>query len=75
MVNKDINEQKNVWCFNLNTGDKYNNLKWREYYQIPLKKKPKNSHASSDEGCFTIGSEVGVLIDTKKGQINFYLNG
>lgn len=69
MVNKDVNDQQNVWCLNLNTGDKYHNLKWREYYQVP---KPQGSRVGFKKGeipseCIQVGSVVGIMINTKEG--------
>jgi len=33
--------QMNVWCMNLETGDKYHAKKWRSFYNIE-KKEPHN---------------------------------
>ncbi len=32
LVNMDLSRQKNVWCFNLSTGDIYTDKRWRDYF-------------------------------------------
>mmetsp|Transcript_9431 Transcript_9431/g.14458 ORF Transcript_9431/g.14458 Transcript_9431/m.14458 type:complete len:92 (+) Transcript_9431:1369-1644(+) len=36
-VNTDLIRQKDVWCLNLASGDKYNNKKWKNYYSVDSK--------------------------------------
>jgi len=31
-MNHDMSRVDNVWAINLATGDKYNKLKWKDYY-------------------------------------------
>jgi hypothetical protein len=71
MVNQDLSRQHNVWCINLESGDKYWNKRWRNYYDSDEfdKKNPPRF------GLFEIGTVIGVLIDIDRGVINFYKDG
>lgn len=67
MVNQDLSRQKNVWCMNLATGDKFNDRKWKDYYNIECDK--------PIYGDFEVGTVVGVLVDIDRGMINFFKDG
>jgi hypothetical protein len=65
-----------VWCFNLNTGDIFNEKKWRGYFDTEssleeyraVNKKPRSNK-------FVPGSIVGMLVDMDRGIVNFYKDG
>ncbi len=61
----------NVWCINLETGDKYHAKKWRNFYNLE-KKEP---HNQPYYGHFTQNSIVGMLVDLDRGCITYYKNG
>jgi hypothetical protein len=68
MVNQDLSRQQNVWCLNFATGDKFNNRKWKDYYQLDGHKEPKY-------GDFEVGTVVGMLVDVERGIISFFKDG
>lgn len=78
-MNEDINSQLNVWCLNLNTGDKYSGGKWKEYCSVVPT--PAGSRAGSVINSpkriitFKEGSVVGVLVNTKHGKVHFFKDG
>ena len=71
MVNQDLSRQPNVWCINLESGDKYWNKKWRNYYDCDEfdKKNPPRF------GVFAQECVVGVLLDIDRGILNFFKDG
>jgi hypothetical protein len=66
-MNQDMSRVPNVWCINLATGDKLNNIKWRDYYNVDSEN-PKY-------GYFVEGCLIGILIDMDRGTMNFYKDG
>jgi hypothetical protein len=52
----------------LATGDKFNNRKWKDYYQLDGQQEPMY-------GDFEVGSIVGVLVDVERGIISFFKDG
>lgn len=71
LVNQDLSRQKNVWCLNLASGDKYHKQKWSPYYDTDLfnKKTPPKFDV------FKPGSVIGVLLDMDRGLLHFYKDG
>ena len=66
-----MSRQFNVWCLNLETGDKFSNKKWKNYYGTDFKdpmNKPKY-------GLFNQGTIIGILVDMDRGSINFFKDG
>ena len=35
-VEEDISRQTEIWCFNINSGDKFSNQKWKEYFDTDV---------------------------------------
>ena len=56
---------------NLETGDKFTNKKWKNYYCTDVKDKINPPRY----GLFRQGCIVGVLVDMDRGTINFYKDG
>ena len=70
-MNQDLSRQPNVWCINLESGDKYWNKRWKTYYDID-EYDPKNP---PKHGVFTAGTVIGVLLDMDRGTLNFFKDG
>jgi hypothetical protein len=34
LVNQDLSRQRDVWCINCATGDKFNDKGWKSYYDL-----------------------------------------
>ena len=69
-VNKDMNQQDNVWAINLKTGDKYSKREWYDYYDVG-----QESGQDPEFGNFKTGTIVGALVDVANGIISFYKDG
>ena len=67
-IDRDLSQQHDVWCLNLNTGDKFSKHKWKDYYDIDVGSNPKYGH-------FIHGSVIGVMLDMDRGIITFYKDG
>ena len=55
----------------LETGDKFQNKRWRNYYQIDL----ENQKDGPKFGAFEEGTVIGCLLDTDRGCMNFFKDG
>lgn len=52
---------------NLATGDKYCDIKWKDYYNL--------DSGNPRYGYFTEGCLIGVLVDMDRGSMNFFKDG
>jgi len=66
-------KQKNIWAFNICTGDVCSNKHWREYYDTEMKTSSKKGRTKFNH--IKVGSIVGCLLDMDRGIINFFLDG
>ena len=64
----DLSRQKEVYCINTASGDKFTNRKWKDYYNLDGDLGPKHGH-------FVEGTLIGVFIDMDRGIINFFKDG
>lgn len=70
-INQDLSRQVDVWCMNLETGDKFTKKKWRNYYGTDMRD-PINP---PKHGLFWQGTVIGVLLDMDRGTLNFFKDG
>ena len=71
LINQDLSRQKYVWCVNLETGDKFTNKRWKNYYCTD----PKDKINPPRFGLFRQGCVIGVLVDMDRGTLNFFKDG
>ena len=67
-IDRDLSQQNDVWCINLNTGDKFSKHKWKDYYNVDVGEDPKY-------GNFIAGTVIGVMVDMDRGIIAFLKDG
>jgi len=67
-IDRDLSQQNDVWCINLNTGDKFSKHKWKDYYNVDVGEVPRFGH-------FISGTILGVMIDMDRGILSFYKDG
>lgn len=61
----------NVWCINCQTGDKYTNRKWSDYYNP----EECTNGTGPKFGYFQVGTIIGILVDIDRGIVHFYKDG
>jgi hypothetical protein len=71
LVNLPLSKQKKVWCLSLASGDTYDGVKWRNYYDND----PEDPKIKPKYGRFRNGTVIGILIDKDRGFIKFYKDG
>lgn len=64
----DLSRQKEVYCINTASGDKFTNRKWKDYYNLDGDFGPKHGH-------FIEGTLIGVFLDMDRGIVNFFKDG
>lgn len=70
-MNDDLSRQANVWSMNLESGDKYTNRKWKNYYEA----EGYGPQFPPLYGVYEEGSVFGCLVDMDRGLVHFYKDG